>query len=130
SDWSGVGSFGDPKGQQAKSLASTQSVLGFGGDLLVLGGLAFLGVPALIRSLRRRPEPGVEAALAALSLFFLASWLAFLTMLLRFPQRDADPNSPHYLLFLAPVSAVLGLAAAQALWRRGGWRRASVLGWT
>jgi 4-amino-4-deoxy-L-arabinose transferase-like glycosyltransferase len=130
SDWSGTGNFGGPYGGNAKSLASSQSVLGFGGDALVLGGLALLGVPALMRVLRRRPLRDADAGLAALSVFFAVAWVAYVVMLIRFPQRDGDPNYPHYLLFLAPACAVLGLAAARELWSRGGWRRAAVAGWT
>lgn len=130
SDWSGIGDFGGPYGTRAKALAVSQSVLGFGGDALVLGGLAWLGLPALVRALRRRQRTPAEAGLAALALLFCVSWAAFLTMLIRFPQRDADPNSPHYLLFLAPAAAIFGLAAARALWRRGGWARGAILAWT
>ncbi|HVA30724.1 MAG TPA: hypothetical protein VMU58_05605 [Gaiellaceae bacterium] len=129
-DWTGIGDFGPPRGTEATVLASTQSVLGFGGDALVLGGLFAIGLPALWRVARRRQLVAGDAALAALTLFFWAAWLAFLVMLIRFPQRDADPNSPHYLLFLAPVAAVFGLAAARALWARGSWRRGAVAVWT
>jgi 4-amino-4-deoxy-L-arabinose transferase-like glycosyltransferase len=130
SDWSGIGDFADPRGTEAKALATSQSVLGFGGDALVLGGLACIGLPALLRAVRRRPTTGRDAAFAALTLLVCLAWAAFLTMLLRFPQRDADPNSPHYLLFLAPAAAIFGLAAARALWARGGWRRGAVAVWT
>ena len=105
-------------------------MLGLGADLLVLGGLAAFGLPALVRILRRRPETAPEAGLAVLALLFCAGWVAYVTMLVRFPQRDADPNSPHYLLFLAPAAAILGLAAAASLWRHGGWRRAAVGVWS
>lgn len=130
SDWSGIGDFGPPRGTEATVLASSQSVLGFGGDALVLGGLFGIGLPALRRIARRRPTRAGDAALAALTVLFVAAWLAFLVMLIRFPQRDADPNSPHYLLFLAPAAAVFGLAAARALWVRGSWRRGMVAAWT
>ena len=130
SDWSGIGDFGGPYGTKAKALAISQSVLGFGGDALVLGGLGWLGLPALVRVLRRRSQIAADAGLAALALLFCISWAAFLTMLIRFPQRDADPNSPHYLLFLAPAAAIFGVAAARALWRRGRWARGAVLVWT
>lgn len=129
SDWTGIGDFGDPQGAEATVLASSQSVLGFGGDALVLGGLACIGLPALLRLVRRPPRAGRDAALAALTLLFCLTWAAYVTMLLRFPQRDADPNSPHYLLFLAPAAAIFGLAAARALWIRGGWRRGTVAVW-
>jgi 4-amino-4-deoxy-L-arabinose transferase-like glycosyltransferase len=130
SDWSGIGDFGDPRGTEAKVLATSQSVLGFGGDALVLGGLAWLGVPALWRVLRRRSTMADDGALAGLTVFFCVAWAAYLTMLIRFPQRDADPNSPHYLLFLAPVAAIFGLGAARALWGGGRWGRGAVAAWT
>lgn len=129
SDWSGIGDFGGPYGSSAKALASSQSVLGFGGDALVLGALVALGVPALLRVARGRTREQADRVLAALTVFFVLSWAAFLTMLLRFPQRDADPNSPHYLVFLAPAAVALGLAAARVLWQRRGVARAAVAAW-
>lgn len=125
SDWTGVGGFGEPESARARALAVSQSVLGLGGDLLVLGGLVFCGVPTLWRVLRRREA---NTGLAAVTLYFLVSWAAYLTMLIRFPQRDADPNSPHYLLFLAPAAAVLAVAAARAVWARRP-ARFAVLAW-
>src|SRR5204862_6128013 len=89
SDWSGIGDFGGPYGRNAKSLASSQSVLGFGGDALVLGGLLTLGLPAIVRLARRRQVSATERGIAALTVFFLVVWAAFIAMLLRFPQRDA-----------------------------------------
>ena len=130
SDWTGIGSFGGPHTTHERALSISQSVLGFGGDALVLGGLALFGLPALGRLLRRRAETAEDVGLGALSLLFLVAWAAYLTMLLRFPQRDADPNNPHYLLFLAPAAVVFGLAAARALWRLGPWGRAGVGAWT
>ncbi len=112
----------------AKTLASVQSVLGFGGDALVLGGLAFLGVPALLRALRRRSS-GTDDALAVLTTLFVISWVAYVTTLIRFPQKGGDPIKVHYLLFLGPVSVVLAIAAGLAFARRGGWRRVLLLTW-
>lgn len=129
SNWAGTGGYGGPDGTEAKALAISQTVLGFGGDALVLGGIAFLGVPALLRVVRRRTEMPEEAALGSLTLLFLAAWAAYVTMLVRFPQRGGDPNQAHYLLFLAPAAAVLGLAAARFLWRRGRLARWGVAGW-
>jgi hypothetical protein len=96
----------------------------------VLAGFALVGVPALLRLLRRRPLRQTDAGLAALSVLFAVAWAAYVVMLIRFPQRDGDPISAHYLLFLAPACAVLGLAAARALWTRGGWGRAALVAWT
>ena len=129
SDWSGGyhGNWEDPK-PHATTLASVQSVLGFGGDALVLGGLAVLGIPALIRAFRR-VAAGADACLAILSVLFVASWAAYITTLIRFPQRDGDPIKVHYLLFLGPVSIVFAIAAGSVLARRGGWPRAVLIAW-
>jgi hypothetical protein len=122
SDWGGqYHHWGETK-RYATTLASVQSVLGFGGDALVLGGVALLGVPALRRALKRRAD-GRDAALAVLTTVFLVSWVAFVATLVRFPQRGGDPIKGHYLLFLAPVSAVFAIAAGIAVAHRGGaWR--------
>jgi len=129
SDWSGIGDFGDPKGTNAKTLASSQSVLGFGGDALVLGALLVLGIPAVVRALRGTVT-SEDAGLAAMTVFFALAWIAFVAMQIRFPQRDADPDSPHYLVFVAPAAALLGLAAARRWWARRSWRRFAVAAWT
>lgn len=112
----------------AKTLSSVQSVLGFGGDALVLGGLALLGLPSLGRVVRRTAR-GTDAALATASIVFLVSWAAYVTMLVRFPQKGGDPIKVHYLLFLGPVSVALALASAFAIARRGRWQRAALLTW-
>ena len=129
SDWNGNynQSWQTPK-RYARTLASVQSVLGFGGDALVLGGLALLGLPALVRVFRRRAT-GADAGLATLSVLFLISWAAYVMTLIRFPQRDGDPIKVHFLLFLGPVSIVFAIAAGLALARFGGWRRAVLVAW-
>jgi 4-amino-4-deoxy-L-arabinose transferase-like glycosyltransferase len=129
SDWGGgYHHWGETK-PYATTLASVQSVLGFGGDALVLGGVALLGVPALARVVRRHAREQTDAALATLTTLFLLSWIAFVGALVRYPQRDGDPIKAHYLLFLAPVCAVFAIAAAFALVRRGGWRRTLLYAW-
>jgi hypothetical protein len=129
SDWGGqYHHWGETK-HFATQLASVQSVLGFGGDALVLGGLLLLGIPALARVAKRRSTERVDAALATLTTIFVVSWAAFVAELVRFPQRGGDPIKGHYLLFLAPVSAAFAIAAGFALARRGGWRRAVLFGW-
>jgi 4-amino-4-deoxy-L-arabinose transferase-like glycosyltransferase len=129
SDWyGGYHNWGDPK-PFATFFASTQSVLGLGGDALVVGSVAMLGVPALIRVARQRDVLPTDAGFATLTILFVLSWAAFVGTLTRFPQHDNDPTKARYLLFLAPVAAIFGVAAGQALIRRGGWRRASFLGW-
>jgi hypothetical protein len=129
SDWGGgYHHWGETK-QYATQLASIQSVLGFGGDALVLGGVALLGVPALVRVAKQRAQASTETALATLTVLFLLSWIAFVGALVRFPQREGDPIKAHYLLFLAPVCAVFAIAAGYALVRRGGWRRTLLYAW-
>ncbi|MDX6452236.1 MAG: hypothetical protein QOH16_2285 [Gaiellaceae bacterium] len=129
SDWHGdYHRYWQSPKPHAKTLASIQSVLGFGGDALVLGGLAVLGFPALVRAGRRTAHE-TDSALAILTALFVVSWTAYVVTLIRFPQKGGDPIKPHYLLFLGPVSVVLALAAGLALARRGGWRRGLLLAW-
>jgi hypothetical protein len=125
SDWGGgYHHWGETK-RGAELLASVQSVLGLGGDALVLGGVLLIGVPAL----RRAARTGTDRALAVLTTLFLLGWAAYAVTLIRFPQRDGDPIKVHYLLFLAPVSIVFAIAAGAALVRHGGWRRRLLYGW-
>jgi hypothetical protein len=129
SDWHGdYHRYWQSPKPHAKTLASIQSVLGFGGDALVLGGLAVLGFPALVRAGRRTAHE-TDSALAILTALFVVSWTAYVVTLIRFPQKGGDPIKPHYLLFLGPVSVVLALAAGLGLARRGGWRRGLLLAW-
>ena len=129
SDWGGgYHHWGNTK-QYATQLASVQSVLGLGGDALVLGGVALLGVPALVRAVRQRAAESADAAFAVLTTLFLLSWATYIATLVRFPQREGDPIKAHYLLFLAPVSAVFAIAAGLAMWRRGGWRQPLLCTW-
>jgi len=48
-------------------------VLGFGGDALGIGGLALLGLPALLRAARARPLRRGDALLATLAMLALAT---------------------------------------------------------
>ncbi len=129
SDWGGgYHHWGETK-HYATTLASIQSVLGFGGDALVLGGVALIGVPALIRVARHRASDVSDAAFAVLTTLFLLSWAAFVATLVRFPQRGGDPIKAHYLLFLVPVCAVFAIAAASALVQRGGRAKTLTLAW-
>ena len=129
SDWGGGYHHWGSTTHAATVLASVQSVLGLGGDALVLGGVALLGVPALLRTVRGRDTTASDSPLAVLTTLFLLSWAAFIATLVRFPQRDGDPIKAHYLLFLAPVCAVFALAAGIAMSRRGGWRRGLLYAW-
>ena len=91
-------------------LASSQSLLGLGGDALVIAGFVLLW-------LRRRRDPLV----LSLTLLSVIAWVAFVATLIRFPQTSGDPIKSSYLLFLAPVAAISGVAAGERLWhdRRG-----------
>jgi hypothetical protein len=129
SDWGGGYHHWGATKAGATFLASTQSVLGFGGDALVLGGVAAIGLPALWRVARRRELLPTDVPLAALATLFVLAWVAFVATLVRFPQRDGDPIKVHYLLFLAPVSIVFAVASGTQLVRRGGWRRAALYAW-
>jgi Dolichyl-phosphate-mannose-protein mannosyltransferase len=116
SDWYGVdrGFWRTPSGTD-RVLASSQSVLGLGGDALVLLGLA-VGLRALARG---RP------AQSTLTILFVLSWAGFVVTLVRFPQASGDPIKASYLLFLAQAAAVFAVAAGERLWRRGhAWRGA------
>jgi 4-amino-4-deoxy-L-arabinose transferase-like glycosyltransferase len=129
SDWyGGYHNWADPK-RFATFFASTQSVLGLGGDALVVGGVAALGVPALIRVARQRGVLPTDGAFATLTLFFILSWAGFVGTLTRFPQHDNDPVKVRYLLFLTPVAVIFGIAAGGVLVRRGGWRRTVLYLW-
>ena len=121
--WSDYGGgyhhWGDTK-RFATFLASTQSVLGLGIDLLVIGSVATIGIAAV----RRR-----EGAFTVLTSLFVLAWIAFVGTLVRFPQREGDPIKVHYLLFLAPVCIVFAIAGARALVERGGWRKTLLIAW-
>jgi hypothetical protein len=129
SDWGGNYHHWGQTKAWATTLATTQSVLGFGGDALVLGGVAVFGIAAVRRVVTRAPSQPHDAALTVLTSLFLLSWAAFIEQLVRYPWRDGDTIKVHYLLYLAPVSVVFAIASGAALVRRGGWRRALLVGW-
>jgi 4-amino-4-deoxy-L-arabinose transferase-like glycosyltransferase len=130
SDWyGGYHHWGKDTKRFATTLASSQSVLGFGGDALVIGGVALVGIPALVRVARRRDVLPADGAFAVLTTLFLLAWAGFIGMLVRFPQRDSDPVKARYLLFIAPACAVFAVAAGTLLARRGGWRRTLLYAW-
>jgi 4-amino-4-deoxy-L-arabinose transferase-like glycosyltransferase len=128
SDWGGNYHDWDHPKPHARTLASTQSVLGLGGDALVLVGLAAFGVPAFLRSLRRRGSPR-DGVYTVLTTFFVLTWAAYIVELIRFPQKGGDPIKAHYLLFLAPAAIVFAMASGSWLVSRGGWRRAVLVAW-
>ncbi len=129
SDWGGnYHHWGNTK-PGATTLATTQSILGFGGDALVIGGVAVFGIPAVRRAITRTAMRQHDRALTVLTTLFLLSWAAFVEQLVRFPWRDGDTIKVHYLLYLAPVSVVFAIATGAALARRRGWPRLLVLTW-
>ena len=118
SDW-----FGVIHGQRTswgveRATATSQSVLGFVGDALALGGLAALAIPSLLRVLRRRSRSPADVGLGVLAVLALASFASFVVMLVRFPQQYDDPIKSSYLLFTAPCWAAFSIAAWSAVRRR------------
>ena len=74
-------------------LASSQSVLGFGGDASFSAGWAGSGSPPCVG------DPGAErgaedAVLAALTVLFLLGWLGYVITLVRFPRPTAIRSRP------------------------------------
>jgi hypothetical protein len=121
SDWYGVDrGFWKHPTRADRIFASTQSVLGLGGDALVLAGLAIVGVPALVRR---------QASVAPLTMLFVLAWLGFVVTLARFPQAGGDPIKSSYLMFVAPAAGVFAVAGGSRLWRRGHALRLVLLAW-
>lgn len=119
SDWFGVlHPFWASPSKLDRLTASSQSVLGFAGDALAIGGLIGIGIPAGVRALSRRGRSVTDVPLAFLALLTIAALCGFLLMLIRFPQRDGDPIKSSYLLFTAPCWAVFSVAAWLEVVRR------------
>jgi hypothetical protein len=129
SDWFGANHNWQAPSRVDRVVASSQSILGFGGDALVLGGLIGLGWPALRRAIRNPRVDRADAVLAACTTLFVLGWLAYIVTLIRFPQADGDPIQAHYLLFLAPAAAIFAVAAARWAWLRAGVPRIALLSW-
>ena len=91
SDWFGVIHRQSPTHLE-RVTASSQSVLGFVGDALALGGLVALAVPAAFRVLRRRSRAPADVGLGLLALLALVSFAAFVVTLIRFPQQLRRPD--------------------------------------
>lgn len=106
--WSGE------EGPPERLTASSQSVLGLLATPVAIGGLVLLA--------RRRDFAGT-----AFALLVAVSWVAFVVQLVRFPQEGGDPIKSSYMLYLAPVWALAGVAGGAALWERG--HRLPVLAW-
>ena len=129
SDWFGADHFWESSTRVDRFLASSQSVLGFGGDALVLGGLGWFGIPALRRAIRAPSVGRDDAVLAALTVLFLLGWLGYVITLVRFPQADGDPIQAHYLLFLAPAAAIFAVCAGRWAWLRSRLTRTCLSAW-
>jgi hypothetical protein len=117
SDWFGDihGFWFDPS-RLARVTASTQSVLGFAGDGLALGGLGVVAVPAALRVLRGRGREA-DARWTLLATLAIVSFVAFVIELVRFPQAQGDPIKTSYLLFTVPYWAAFTVAAWELLRR-------------
>jgi 4-amino-4-deoxy-L-arabinose transferase-like glycosyltransferase len=129
SDWFGANHDWLSSSRADRVLATSQSVLGFGGDALVLGGLVGAGIPALRRAVRNPLVGRGDAVLAALTTLFLLGWAAYIVTLVRFPQVDGDPIQAHYLLFLAPAAGVFAVCAGRWGWMRSRATRFTLVAW-
>jgi uncharacterized repeat protein (TIGR01451 family) len=118
SDWFGVIHGDRASWDLERVTSSTQSALGFVADVLALGGLFALAVPAAVRVVRRRSRAPTDVGVGLLGTLAIASFGAFVVELIRFPQQYGDPIKSSYLLFTAPCWAVLTVAAWTALLRR------------
>jgi uncharacterized repeat protein (TIGR01451 family) len=118
SDWFNVIHNSGPEWNFRRATVSSQSVLGFVGDALALGGLFALAVPAGLRVLRRRSRAPADVGLGVLGALAVVSFVAFVVEIVRFPQQFGDPIKSTYLLFTAPCWAAFVVAAWTALLRR------------
>lgn len=118
SDWFGDihGLWADPS-RLARVTASTQSVLGFAGDGLALGGLGLVALPAVLRVFSGRGR-GADPRWTLLATLAVVSFVAFVVELVRFPQAQGDPIKTSYLLFTVPCWAAFTVAAWERLRRR------------
>jgi hypothetical protein len=130
SDWYGVDrNYWAAPTRADRVLMSSQSLLGLLADAVVLAGFALIGLPALIRVVRRRARSATDALFATLTLLSLAAWAAFVATLVHYPQAGGDPIKASYLLFLAPVAAIFGVSYGDRLWHRSRWWRYALVGW-
>jgi 4-amino-4-deoxy-L-arabinose transferase-like glycosyltransferase len=119
SDWfGGQHDAWEHPSRAARIFASTQSVTAFPLTLFSLAALFALGVPALRRVVHRRGGE-LDVALATFAVVVVASWIAFVVQVTRFPQIGGDPIKSSYLLYLAPVFAVVTVVAGEPLCERG-----------
>jgi hypothetical protein len=125
SDWYGAVHPWTASSRVDRVTASSQSVLGFVGDALALGGLSVLALPAALRVAFRRSRASVDLGLGVLALVALAASAVYVATLIRFPQRGGDPIKSSYLLFTAPCWAIFSVAAWAAV--RSRWRGLNAL---
>jgi hypothetical protein len=124
SDWFGAQHryWPEPPRGATAGFVSAQSVLGLLLTPLAAGGLVAFGGAGAARLWERRARRP-DFAYATFLLLAAVSWIGFVVTLVRFPQAGGDPIKSSYMLYLAPVFAISGIAAADYLWRRAlGWR--------
>jgi 4-amino-4-deoxy-L-arabinose transferase-like glycosyltransferase len=123
SDWfGGQHEAWEHPSRAARVFASTQSVTAFPLTVVAIGALFALGVHALRRVVAGRARE-TDVALSVFLVVVLASWIAFVVQVTRFPQAGGDPIKSSYMLYLAPVFAVVAVVAGARLWERGrAWR--------
>jgi 4-amino-4-deoxy-L-arabinose transferase-like glycosyltransferase len=128
-DWfGGQHDFWEDPGRAERFFVSTQSVLGLPASVLAVGALFAFGVPAL-RRLLRGVASHPDFVFATALLLAALSWIAFVVTLVRYPQEGGDPIKASYMLYLAPLFALVLVRAGSALWRRGGLRRTAIGAW-
>ena len=120
SDWFGAfhpNAWVDPSTLD-RVMASSQSVLGLFGDALALGGLALIGIPALVRVVRRQHESESDAGLGLLTLLAVVGFAALVAQIIRYPQIGGKEIKASYLMFAAPGFAIFSVASWLAIVRR------------
>jgi uncharacterized repeat protein (TIGR01451 family) len=119
SDW--FGAFHQPAFEHPSKVdrvtASSQSVLGLAADALAIGGLVVVGVPALIRLVRRKRLGGDDPRFGFLALLAVAAFVGLAAQIVRYPQVGGKEIKASYLMFTAPAWAVFSVAAWIALVR-------------
>ncbi len=123
SDWFGAfhrDGWSDPTTLD-RVTASSQSIFGFVGDALAIGGLAAFGIPAVVRLLRRRGAGDQDPALALLALVVVVGLVALVAQVVRYPQLGGKEIKASYLLFAAPAFAIFSVSSWLALARRRSW---------
>jgi 4-amino-4-deoxy-L-arabinose transferase-like glycosyltransferase len=130
SDWFGGQQNWVEPTRAERVLASSQSVLGLAVSIGAPVALVLLGWPGARALARGRPVAGAPFAWATALVLASLTWVAFVVTLVRFPQAEGDPIKSSYMLFLAPVWALVAVRGGHALWERGGLWRVAVAAWT